>query len=237
VAALVLLPSPSALACAVGAGGLVLWFTALRPRPPRNVLRVGADGIAIRTDMGTTFVAYARMDRVEEAPFGGILRLHDGDPFPVAVVPPALLGADRGWSSAWELAAIRRAAFLRRIREGLDGVEPIAGEERVARQGRTIEGWRSAMRDLVRADAPGYRAPILPTEQAARIVESGHAAPEARIGAALALAPSADPKLKKRLRVALEASVDDSTRRAITEALDDRLEPWRLEMLERRAGR
>jgi hypothetical protein len=66
-----------------------------------------------------------------------------------------------------------------------------------------------------------------------RIVESGHASPEARVGAALALAASADDGLKQRLRVALDATVDDSTRCMIVHALDDQLEPWHLPYLER----
>jgi hypothetical protein len=128
---------------------------------------------------------------------------------------------------------MRRGQLLPRLREAVTRVERVAGAERMARQGRSIDAWRAAVREIVRQDAPGYRAARIPTEQAARIVECGHAPPEARVGAALALAAIADDGMKRRLRVAIEASADEHTRLAVVDALDDRLEPWRVERLRR----
>jgi hypothetical protein len=132
---------------------------------------------------------------------------------------------------------MRREQLLHRLQAGLSAGEAIAGAERLARQGRSIVAWREAVRELVRADAPSYRAALLPTEQAARIVETGRAAPEARIGAALALAGTADPALKSRLRVAIDDCADEAIRSALVEALDDRLDRWTVDRVERAGQR
>jgi hypothetical protein len=211
-----------------GCVGLLLWLTILRPAPSRQRVRLGADGVAIESDSGLRFAPFTSIERVEPAPYGAVLALSTGERMPLAVVPPALSGAGER-----ELSLLRRGNLLARLARGVEGVEAIAGAERLGRQGRSIAAWRAAVRDLVREDAPGYRAALLPTEQAVRIVESGHASPEARVGAALALAASADAVLKRRLRIALDATVDDSTRCVIVHALDDHLEPWHLPYLER----
>jgi hypothetical protein len=216
------------LAMVGGCVGLLLWITILRPRPSRQRVRVGADGVAIESDAGLRFAPFTSIERVEAAPYGAVLALSTGERMPLAVVKPTLSGAGER-----ELSLLRRGTLLARLARGVEGVESLAGAERLGRQGRSIEAWRAAVRELVREDAPGYRAALLPTEQAVRIVESGHASPEARVGAALALAASADAGLKRRLRVVLDATADDSTRCMIVHALDDQLEPWHLPYLER----
>jgi hypothetical protein len=166
---------------------------------------------------------------VEPAEHGAELVLFGGERIPLAVVPPSPLGSPAELELTW----MRREQLLRRLQAGLAAGESITGAERLARQGRSIVAWREAVRGLVRADAPGYRAALLPTEQAARIVETGRAAPEARIGAALALAGTADAALKGRLRIAIDDCADEATRSALAEALDDRLDRWTLERVER----
>jgi hypothetical protein len=226
--ALVLGHGPAVLGSLVGCVGLILWLTILRPGPARRCIRVGADGVAVEGDVGWVFLPFTSIERVDPTPLGAALSLASSERVTLAVVPPSRRG-----SPEWELGLLRRAGLLSRLAAGLTGAQAIAGEERLARQGRTFDEWRAAVRDLVRLDAPGYRTALVPPEQAARIVERGNAAPEARVGAALALAVTGDAGLKWRVRVALEAVADDSTRSAIAEALDDRLEPWRLPLLER----
>jgi hypothetical protein len=220
-------------ACGGGCLGLALWLTLLRPRPPRLRLAVGADGVAIRTDTASRFVSFGRIERVEPAPFGAVLVLGGGERLPLAVVPPP---APDAVLVANELEAARRACLLRRLEAGIEATSALAGAERLARQGRSVDAWRDAVRDLVKDDAADYRAALLPTEQAARIVEDGRASPEARIGAALALSGRADEPLRRRLRVAIGDCVDDATRHALSDALVDRLEQWTLDRVEHESG-
>jgi hypothetical protein len=230
---LLLAHGSAAVASFAGCVGAVAWLTVLRIGPRRHRLRLGNDGIALRSEVATRFVPYARILEVSEAAYGADVVLDDGERLALAVVPPELVARDGMRAYERELALLRRAELLPRLRAAVHGVEHIAGAERLARQGRSIDAWRAAVREIVRQDAPGYRAALLPTEQAARIVESGHASPEARVGAALALADRADEVLKRRLRVAIEASADEHTRHAVADALEDRLEPWRVERLGR----
>ena len=230
IVALALGSTFDAFGALVGCVGMLLWLTILRPGPERRRVAIGADGIDLRGETGRRFIPFSAVARFESTLEGAVLVLAGGEHVPLAVVPPARMAADPD-SPVVALGLRRRAAMLERLQAGSDAGEALAGEERLARQGRTVSAWRDAVRDLVSENAPGYRVALLPSEQAARIVEKGHATPEARIGAALALAGSADAALKERLRIAIDDCADEATQTAIAQALEDRLDPWALERL------
>lgn len=226
-----------AAACVVGGLGLLAWLTFLRPGPVQRNVVVGSDGIAIRSDVYDRFIPFSRITAVEPHDLGATLVLEGGERIELAVVPPGLLTASDGTAAKLHLAEQRRATLLARLTAGMSAVEALAGEERLSRQGRTMRAWREAVCEVVVEDAPGYRAAVLSTEQAARIVENGHAAPEARIGAALALSARASQATKQRLRIAIEDCADEATQLAIEQALEDRLDPWTLDRAERARSR
>lgn len=226
-----------AIGALCGCAGLLVWLTVLRPGPERRRLAIGTDGVDLRGEAERRFIAFNTVERVEPTPYGGDLMLADGERVALAVVPSALLGRDHASSAALALALSRRTALLERLQAGLAATEALAGEERLACQGLRVSAWREAVRGLVNESAPGYRVALLPTEQAARIVERGRAAPEARIGAALALAGQADEPLKQRLRIAIDDCADEATQAAIAQALEDRLDPWTLARVQRAGER
>jgi hypothetical protein len=233
LAAFALVPGPESLAGLFGGLGAVLWLTVLRPGPMRRRLAIGSDGVALRTDTGSRFISFDRIERVDPTDTGVVLALAGGERIALSVVPPiAMAGV-----AAVELGWLRRKALLSRLGAALSASGAVSGAERLSRQGRSLREWREAVRALVQQDAPGYRTALLPPEQAARIVETGRASPGARIGAALALAGHRDPAFDRRLRVAIESCADEATRLALDAALDDRLESWTLERVERAHGR
>jgi hypothetical protein len=232
LAAFLVVPGVESVACVLGGVGTCLWLTLLRPGPVRRRLAIGGDGVALRTDVGSQFISFDRIERVDPVDTGAVLALAGGPRILLSVVPPASSGP-----AAVELGRLRREALLSRLGASLSASGAVAGADRLSRQGRSLREWRRAVRDLVQQDAPGYRSAPLPLEQAARILETGRAAPGARIGAALALAGRRDPALDRRLRIAVESCADETTRIALDEALADRLESWTLERVERAHGR
>ena len=220
-----------------GCAGLLLWLTVLRPAPPRRRLAIGTNGVDLRGDAEGRFLPFTRIERVEPTPWGAEVVLVDGARVPLAVVPPALLAARDAPAAELRLGSLRRAALLERLQAGIAAGDVLAGEERLACQGRSVTAWREAVRELVHASAPGYRVALLPVEQAARIVEKGRAAPDARIGAALALAGAADEALRGRLRIAIEDCADEATQAALALALEDRLDPGTLARVQRAGER
>ena len=83
--------------------------------------------------------------------------------------------------------------------------------EHYERGGRPLEEWRAhlarAMNDVT------YRVNASTVDEAAAVLRSAQATPEQRIGAALALRAAGQPK--KRIRVAVDAAVDDRMREAL----------------------
>jgi len=233
-----------ALALLTGWAGLLAWLTVLRPGPARRHLAIGTDGVDLRGEGARRFLPFTRIERLEPTPYGADLVLVEGERVPLSVVAPevTLLGNARKpsptvrggpESPALSLALRRREALLQRLQAGLGAGEALAGEERLASQGLSLSAWREAVRGLVNEGAPGYRAARLPTEQAVRILERGRAAPEARIGAALALAGSTDQALRQRLRIAIEDCADEPTQTALALALEDQLYPSTLARVQR----
>jgi hypothetical protein len=215
------------------AGGLYALTSALRSVDVARYVTVGSDGVALRRGPERRFIPFSAIERVEPRPYGADLVLTSGERVDLAVAPPSLVAAKSPRVAEQRLAKARRDHLLARLEAGLVPGERVTGEDRLARHGKSVAEWREAMRALVRDDGAGYRAAQVPIEHAARVLENGRAEPEARIGAALALSAHEDPALKKRVRIAIEACADDETKLALTQALEDRLDPQMIERAER----
>src|SRR5262249_18369760 len=85
------------------------------------------------------------------------------------------------------------------------------------RAGASLAEWKDHIRASI--EQTGYRTAASPVEDAAEIVRSPHAAPDQRIGAALALRIAGEPP--DRIRVAAGAVVDDDVRGALEAIADD----------------
>jgi len=95
-----------------------------------------------------------------------------------------------------------------------------AANARTAREGRRLDEWKRALL------ASDYRAPEMSSDEAARIMRSGGARPDERIGAALVLAGRGgdDVVVRERIRVAASDCVDPKLRVALERVADDRLD-------------
>ena len=108
-----------------------------------------------------------------------------------------------------------REALLTRIRAGIaalgsrEGAADVAAL--VARAGRPLGEWMSALAELARPNA-GYRAAAVPAETLWRVVEDPAADPTARVGAAAALRESLDDAGRARLAAVAENSVHPRVR-------------------------
>jgi hypothetical protein len=111
-----------------------------------------------------------------------------------------------------------------------------AATTRVARDGRTLDAWR---RELL---APDYRESAITQEAATRILHSGAATPDERVGAALILAGRSDggddrQRERTRIRLAAAACIDHRLRVALEHVAEDRLDEATLDALEARRAR
>jgi hypothetical protein len=104
-----------------------------------------------------------------------------------------------------------------------------AALELLDRRGRTVAAWREALARITHRSGD-YRSSVLESADLAQVIEDVSAPAERRIGAALALAAlPGDPELKLRVRVAAQASANETMRVALERALSGRLEEGDLE--------
>jgi hypothetical protein len=106
---------------------------------------------------------------------------------------------------------------------------PEVATTRVARDGRSLEAWR---RELLGA---AYREREITNDDASRILRSGAATPDERVGAALILAGRAEgedrDRERTRIRVAASACIDRRLRVALERVADDELDDATLDEL------
>lgn len=133
---------------------------------------------------------------------------------------PKLFGALRGVG----LDDLRVAAVLRRAEERV-AAGGVAVSETFARGDRSLEDWR---RRLAAMFEGGYRASPKTAEEAAIVLRSAAAAPDERVGAAMALRVAGETErvraaargtADEHVRVALEAVADEGDDAAIDKAL------------------
>lgn len=192
-------PVPEGLAFASLPIGALFWHAVLKrlARAPRVV--VGDDGVVVegalrRRKIPRAAIADVSLRGASVTPF---FRLGDGK---LVSLHGAALDGER------RLAIAR----LARERACARASEPVPAVD-LARAGRGAHAWREALRQ--RAENPSYRAAASTHEAMSAVLASPAAAPEQRVGAALALRVAGEPP--ERIRVAAEALVDDATRAAL----------------------
>jgi Bacterial PH domain len=200
---------PPWLAPAVGlASGSLLGRVFGRPR-----VTIGADGVVIRDAFRTRFIPFSRIVGAAKLELGGArvdyveLLMRDGTRLPLP-----LLGQPREVADAIQ-ARIQQAAAHQRLgqKRSLDALR---------RAGRPIAEWRTELGRVALADV-GFRQAAISSEDLERVLCDTSAPTDERLGAALALR-AADPNAGARIRVAAEATADETLRNALlTTASDD----------------
>jgi hypothetical protein len=194
--------------------GLPFVYFFIRERAAAPRLEVGDDGLTIVTGKNKTRYLAKRdvFTSAQVAPGGGNIAMNTAEG-PVVV---SGIGLDRDVS----LAAIR--AIERRW------AQPASPGARIAmfeRSGRPIDTWRAELASKM--GTTGYRGDVISVEEADAVVRNAGASPDARIGAALALAAAGErvriadaaaPIADQRLRVALEAVADGREELELIEA-------------------
>ena len=183
---------------------------------------VGADGITVRRPWKRTFVAARDIESATRAGAEIILSLRSGRKLRVKA---------QNVSTA--------EAILERVHAVLDLATPgrTAAEERgvLARRGRPVAEWLRSVKGLAEKDG-GYRSGWLDGRDLVTVVANAKADAEERIAAAIALS-HAEPEVRGRVRIALDACADEPARVAIEKALDGEIEAAEIEatLAERKA--
>ncbi len=175
-------------------------------------IRVGADGVLVKSLRKKTFYAYADIESVDASGKGVVLVMRSGARVAIPTAPV----------SASANASLTRDTLLKRLNDGLAAARGGAGDlgRVLAREGRTAHEWLVALRALGAGQSSGYREASVDEERLWAVVEDASAKPEVRASAAAALrvkgeAPvarlraTAEATASPKLRVALEAAATD----------------------------
>ncbi len=194
-------------AATVAMGSLRLAGRIGRVRVRRGTVAVGADGLRWRDLLRARFVSWAEVEAVrvvDEPERVVVLELRDGST------------RELGVGEIEELHAAATNALERwQAREAAGEVRGLRLEAR-----GELRGWLDRAKTLLASTS--YREESVAPEQLVRVAEDPKAAPEQRIGAALALSRAPEP-LRVRVRVASEDTADPALAEALGEAIEGKL--------------
>lgn len=173
-------------------------------RPPEVI--VGAEGVVLRAPFAAD--RFVRFDAIERGHREGralVMTMAGSEP------PLRIACADADLAEA--LAARINAAGAR----ARGGQRPTPVAEVLDPGERELPAWREALSRLLRAEGR-YRSAAVDLEDVADVLEDPAAPPRLRIGAALALRGSDEPRARVRVRLAAEACAEDRVRAALEAA-------------------
>lgn len=179
-------------------------------RPP--VVRVGHDGVSVRGGRGAWFAPWSEVTRITRLPSSLTLSLRAGGPREIS-----LIGTPRA----------RQDALCARIAEAHAAAHaPRDLPARLAaldRQGRTVEAWREALREIPAA-RDDYRQTGLSRDELLAALSDPRAPEERRIAAAFVLSALDPIEAAARVRVAVETVAHAPVRVALTRASEGSLD-------------
>ncbi|WP_437641964.1 hypothetical protein [Sorangium sp. So ce854] len=217
---------------------LVLAYPVLQFVMPRSAL-VGTDGVTIQGFAARRLIPITQVTGARADARGVWLDQVDGTSTLLPTV--ARMTASHGAAPLAHVGADTRV-LLARVQEVIASRGRAGASARLGaldRKGRSFEAWRGALGGLARGGAGGgsYRDTALEVDDLARVLEDGAAPAERRIAAAVALASSGDPALKRRVRIAAGTCADQALRDAIERAAEEELQERDLDrVLRLRAG-
>lgn len=178
--------------------------------PPR--VQVGRDGVSVRRGARAWFASFEEISHVSMRGYSLVLHLRDGSERVI---------------SGLGTRASRRQALGDRIAAGvLEAHAPRDLSARLTaldRNGRTIEEWSAALRDVL-TEREAYRSTGLTRDEVVAALEDPHATPDRRIGAAYALSFADKEQTSQRVRVAVETIAHEPVRVALSRAADGALD-------------
>lgn len=176
-----------------GALAALLW-----PLLARRQLEVGTDGLRIDS-LTRRFIPHEAIELVDQGPDDRVrLTLRDGETVTIPTVT-------------------RHGQLAEPIRQAARRSEQSAAAPRqgaLERRGRSVSEWSRALGSVT--DEAAYRERALRIEDLAQVLEDGHASPERRVAAALALKEG--EREQRRIRIAADATVDPDLRVALEAA-------------------
>lgn len=209
------------------AAALIAWVSALVPAalvlglahflvPHR--LTVGRDGVLVHRFLRPDrFVSFEELGEVSVSP---------------AFLALTVRGRTLALRASGDAAATAAEAIQERRRAyGAQGRQHVLAA--LARGDAGWAAWRERLAGLLAGPQPGFRREAVDRDALVRIVEDPGGPPEARVGAAYALA-QADLSGEPRLRIAVEGCAEPQLRAALEQALEGELDAAALEEAERR---
>jgi len=195
-------PEMSSMDVVVLAVGLLVMVggNLVATRPPR--IEVGTDGVTLRQRLGTRFVPFERIARVELIGQSLALRLRDGGTVKAGV------------SGAQETSLIALCKRIeRRFEEYRDDDTPNMGREPLRRAERSVAQWRS---DLTSMMLDGrYRESSLSQDDLEAILVAPSTGAEERIGAAIALRAVDGDSAAPAIRIVADGCAQPEAREAL----------------------
>jgi hypothetical protein len=179
-------------------------------RPP--VVRVGHDGVSVRGGRGVWFAPWAQVTGITRVGASLTLSLRGGGARVLSLVGTP--GARRDALCARITAAHAEAHAPRDLPARLAMLD---------RQGRTVEAWREALREIP-AGRVDYRQTGLSRDELLAALSDPHAPEERRIAAAFVLSTLDPAEATARVRVAVETLAHDPVRVALTRASEGTLD-------------
>jgi hypothetical protein len=204
------LPSPAAgFLMFLLSGALVVGVVSLTA-PPR--VRVGRDGVAVRSRRGDVFAAFTDLAAVHRQGSAVVLYRRDGTTLSIDVAGTA---------------EARIGALLARIQQGaFAAARPLDPSARLAlldRAGRTAADWRGALAALF-STPDAYRFTTLSRDELHGVLDDPRSPPDRRVAAAWALATLDGPAAPTGIRVAVDTAAHEPVRVALARAAEGHLD-------------
>jgi hypothetical protein len=182
---------------------------------------IGRDGLRVKPALSRSrFIAFDELAHAKSGPKGVELTTAEDR-----------LSLGLHASHASKSALLERIASARQSHR--EGAQTVA-VDLLERGSRDADTWLEDLKTLLGREA-GYRKQRLSPEQLLGVVEDPNASAEQRVGAALALSPSADEPTRTRLRIAAEGCARAPLRIALESAANGELELARLAEIEEAA--
>jgi hypothetical protein len=177
---------------------------------PSLRLTLGDDGLSVDTGTRQRFVSFAEVAGARALVRGREARvdvmLRSGEVLAAVVERDAGSSADAAGDAESRATAIARSIADAAARWRCGPMAPVLPG--LGRRGRAAASWLASLARVGSGADADHRRAAVPPESLWRILEDGASAPDARAGAAAALAASLDEPGRARLRLAATATAD-----------------------------
>jgi hypothetical protein len=212
---------------------IAIFALLIRALIPRQIV-IGTDGVAVPSALGDTFVPHDRITDIVSTVGAVVLKIRGAKPLRLPT------GSRYGGAGRRAYESVHTALLNRLDEARAAGRARSADAARLAalgldREGRPFAAWREHLRGLT--SSASYRRPGVVDEEIASVLEDAAAPAHLRVAAAMALAPVGDAAVRLRIAAVVRTCADDRLRVALQAAVDDELTEDELSPLLRREVR